>query len=142
MRGQSRHYCEVAARCVAVNAYWITDDLFCKVFGAAPGSVSVTRAKLSVPDVRFRFKSARFEPITGALASTVLVVPLQVYVYGGPPVSLHATLHLSITICRPFVVSVSSSELVVADVVSVMLASAMLPMFLMSTVRWIVSPAA
>src|SRR5690242_4220880 len=46
------------------------------------------------------------------------------------------------TICRPLVASVSSNELVVAVVVSVTLASVMLPVFFASTVRSIVSPAA
>src|SRR5581483_1798153 len=120
----------------------MTEFLPCSVFGAALGRVKVTRRKLSVPDVSVRFDNVKFVPMTGAVASTLVVVPPHVYVYGGPPDSVHATLHLSMTICRPLVVSVSSNELVVADVVSVMLARAMLPVFLTSTARWMLSPAA
>jgi hypothetical protein len=49
---------------------------------------------------------------------------------------------LSTTICRPFVASVSSSELVGAVVVSVTDARSIVPEFVRSTLRWTVSPGA
>ena len=62
--------------------------------------------------------------------------------YGGPPVSVHATLHLSITTWSPFVASVSSSDDTVALVFMVTVERASVPVLTTSTARWIVSPAA
>ena len=61
--------------------------------------------------------------------------------YGGPD-SVHACEHLSITICRPLVASVSSRELGEALVVRVTDARSSEPELLRSTLRWIVSPGA
>src|SRR5438132_3394841 len=88
------------------------------------------------------FESEMLEPITAREASTELVVPEQVYVYGGPD-SVQATEHLSSTICSPFVASVSSSEDGEAVVVSVGdPAKSIVPEFERSNARWIVSPGA
>jgi hypothetical protein len=56
------------------------------------------------------------------------------------PDSVQATEHLSITICSPFVASVSSNELVDAVVVSVTDARFCEPEFVRSKLRCIVSP--
>jgi hypothetical protein len=115
------------------------------VFGAIVGSVSVTR-RWSVEPVFNDASplSAKLAPITGRVASTVLVVPPHVYVYAGEvPASVHATEHLSMTICRPLVMSVSSSELGEAVVLSTIedrLSAVPLPLLMRSTERWIVSP--
>src|SRR5258707_1532092 len=88
------------------------------------------------------FDSAMLPPITARVVSTEVVVPPQVYVYGGPD-SVQATEHLSITIWRPFVASESSSDVVGAVVVSVIEPTLLVPaepLLLMSTARWIVSP--
>src|SRR5512144_2851142 len=74
-------YRSVAARCVPVNAYVTVDDWFWNVLPAPLGSVSVTRRWSVEPAVvALRFESARFVPITAREASTVDVVPPQVYV--------------------------------------------------------------
>ena len=59
---------------------------------------------------------------------------------GDVPASTHATEHRSTTIWRPFVASVSSKELGLADVVSPRDARFWLPLFDRSNERWIVSP--
>ena len=82
-------------------------------------------------------------PTTGVDASTVLVVPEQVYVYAGAvPPSVQGAEQRSIAICRPWLVFVSSSELVVATVVRVTEDRSSVPELIRSTLRWIVSPAA
>src|SRR6478736_2055860 len=123
-------YWLVAARWVPVKAYWITEDWFCSALPAPLGSVSVTRIWSVEPAVSaLRFESARLEPTTGVEA-------------GAEPPSVHATEHLSIAIWRPLVVSVFSSELVVALVVSETEARLIVPWLMRSTLRWMVSPAA
>ena len=86
------------------------------MFDADEGNESVTLRKLSVPDVPTKLFRVAFVWMIGAEANTVLVVPPHVYVNGAvveaEVVCVHATLHLSIVICSPFVVSVSRSELV------------------------------
>ena len=90
-----------------------------------------------------RFESAIAEPMTACDASTLVVEPPHVYVKAGElPPSVHATEHLSMTSWRPFVVSVSSSELGDAVVVSVVAARSTEPELVRSTVRCIVSPGA
>src|SRR4051812_3688446 len=82
------------------------------------------------------------EPTTAREARTEVVVPPQVWVYGGPD-SVQATEHLSRTIWRPFVESVSSRDVGEAVVVRVGAAArSIVPPFERSNARWIVSPGA
>lgn len=108
-------YLFVAALCCAANEYSTRDVRFWNVFPAADGNVSVTRRKLSVPVVPTKLFSVALVWMIGVEANTELVVPPQVYVNGAvvdnDGVCDHATEHLSIAICKPFVVSVSKSEL-------------------------------
>src|SRR5690349_20521418 len=84
------------------------------------------------------------DPITAREAITEVVVPPHVYVYAGAvPASVQATEHLSMTICRPFVPSVSSSDDGEAVVVRVGApARSIVPVFESWKARWIVSPGA
>ncbi len=109
---------------------------------AALGNVSVSRKWSVAPAVvEPRFESAIEDPMTARDARTDDVVPLHVYVNAGLlPDSVHATEHLSMTICKPFVASVSSSEVGDAVVVSVTDARLWLPEFVRSKLRCIVSP--
>ena len=111
----------VAARWVPVKLFWIVEVTFWNVLSALAGRVRVIRRWSVAPAVSEpRFERARLVPITAREASTLLVAPEQVYVYAGAvPASVHATEQRSITICKPLVESVSSSELDVAVVVSV-----------------------
>ncbi len=108
-------YLFVAVLCWAANEYSIRDVRFWNVFPAPDGNVSVTLRKLSVPDVPTRLFRVAFVWMIGVDASTEVIAPPQVYVNGAvvdaDVVCTHGVGHFSITICRPFVVSVLSSEL-------------------------------
>ena len=114
-----------------------------RVLLAVAGRVSVTRRWSVLPAViELMFDNAVLAPMTAVVARTEVVVPPQMYVYGGPD-SVQATEHLSITIWSPFVVSVSSNEEGDAVVVSVTDPTLLVPadpLLVMSTARWIVSP--
>src|SRR5581483_4794667 len=137
-------YCAAAVRWFAVNVNPIAELWPCSALPADDGSVRVARRWSVLPaETDAMFERAIPAPITGREARTVEVVPPHVYVYGGPPASVHAVEQRSISSWRPSAVSSSSCDEVVAFVVSVIeptLLEPAEPSFVTSIARWMVSP--